>query len=376
MVASVQELILAAQAKTKKSPFSQLADIINGASEGYSEGLKIRDSNTQNDARRAQIAQQLVEIQQKKEQTDAMREQAKLFEQDMAQQSEMAVREGQAATAPVSTPPTPAGKFERQWSVDEQGRKSYKMVKTPEPKQPEIPNNVEEIMVQQYRDGNITLDDLTKWKKENSGGSFMMGGVDATGKPVFYNSKNPADARTGDVPGGGILYPKTPSLDQSNAGLYGTRANQANTQLDSLISKGFDPASVGTGAKKFLPNILQPEDVQSYQQLKRNFINATLRRESGATVRDEEMENGNLQYFPQAGDGPDVLEQKRINRQTVIDGLNQIAGPMRTPDNSGQTPPPGASKGKTVTKKQYSKSANKTKIVYSDGTEEIIDGQQ
>lgn len=181
MVASVQELILAAQSKAKRSPFSQLADIINGASEGYSEGLKIRDANIQNklkvreaasqdELRRAQIAQQLVEIQQKKEQTEAMREQAKLFEQDMAQKSEMAVREGQAATAPISTPPTPAGKFERQWSVDEQGRKSYKMVKTPEPKQPEIPNTLGEIAAQRVREGKMTLEDAYKLDNEGKGG--------------------------------------------------------------------------------------------------------------------------------------------------------------------------------------------------------------
>ena len=39
----------------------------------------------------------------------------------------------------------------------------------------------------------------------------------------------------------------------------------------------------------------------------------------------------------------------------------------KSKSNSGQ---------KVITKKQYSPSANKTKITYSDGTEEILDGRQ
>jgi len=40
------------------------------------------------------------------------------------------------------------------------------------------------------------------------------------------------------------------------------------------------------------------------------------------------------------------------------------------------TPSKPASSGKAIAKKQYSPSANKTKLIYTDGTEEILDGRQ
>lgn len=190
------------------------------------------------------------------------------------------------------------------------------------------PKSIDEILANKVSSGEITLEQAMEMKKSSSPGTFIMGGVTGEGIPVFYNTKDPSNVQTGQVPGGGILYPKTPSLDQSNAGIYGQRANEANTQLESLIKNGFDPSSLETQAFSHIPNLLQPENVQAYEQLKRNFINATLRRESGATIRQEEMDEGNRQYFPQGGDKPETLKQKEQNRKTVIESLGRIAGPM------------------------------------------------
>ena len=190
------------------------------------------------------------------------------------------------------------------------------------------PKSIDEILAKKVSSGEITLEQAMEMKKSSSPGTFMMGGVTGEGIPVFYNTKDPSNVQTGQVPGGGILYPKTPSLDQSNAGIYGQRANEANAQLESLIKNGFDPSSLETQAFSHIPNLLQPENVQAYEQLKRNFINATLRRESGATIRQEEMDEGNRQYFPQGGDKPETLKQKEQNRKTVIESLGRIAGPM------------------------------------------------
>lgn len=188
--------------------------------------------------------------------------------------------------------------------------------------------SLDSILAKKISDGEITLEQAIEMKKSSSPGTFMMGGVTGEGAPVFYNTKDPSNVQTGQVPGGGILYPKTPSQDQSNAGIYGQRAQEANKQLEDLINKGFDAASLETQGLSYFPNFLQPENVQAYEQLKRNFINATLRRESGATIRPEEMAEGNRQYFPQGGDKPETLKQKEQNRKTVIDSLSRIAGPM------------------------------------------------
>lgn len=80
-----------------------------------------------------------------------------------------------------------------------------------------------------------------------------------------------------------------------------------------------------TGAGSYLsglvPNILKSSDRQSFDQAQRNFINAVLRRESGAAISDDEFDNARMQYFPQPGDTQQTLQQKANNRRTVINSF-------------------------------------------------------
>jgi hypothetical protein len=69
-------------------------------------------------------------------------------------------------------------------------------------------------------------------------------------------------------------------------------------------------------------------------QAQRDFINATLRRESGAAIAPSEFENGQRQYFPQPGDSPQVIQQKRENRLTAMRGFAREAGPAYQPPAS------------------------------------------
>ena len=58
----------------------------------------------------------------------------------------------------------------------------------------------------------------------------------------------------------------------------------------------------------------------------RNFINATLRRESGAAIAESEFDSAIKQYFPQLGDDQETQRQRRANRQAVQAGLIAEAG--------------------------------------------------
>jgi hypothetical protein len=60
---------------------------------------------------------------------------------------------------------------------------------------------------------------------------------------------------------------------------------------------------------------------QQLDQAKRDFVNAVLRRESGAVIADSEFDNADKQYFPQVGDSKDVIEQKARNRAVAIEGM-------------------------------------------------------
>ena len=70
-----------------------------------------------------------------------------------------------------------------------------------------------------------------------------------------------------------------------------------------------------------------PAEIKQIRQAERNFVNAVLRRESGAAISPSEFASAEKQYFPQPGDDATTLAQKAKNRQTVITNLAKSAGP-------------------------------------------------
>lgn len=63
---------------------------------------------------------------------------------------------------------------------------------------------------------------------------------------------------------------------------------------------------------------------RQYSSAARNWIAAILRKDTGAAVTREEWDWYFPMYFPQPGDGPDVLAQKELARREVAQGLRQI----------------------------------------------------
>lgn len=119
---------------------------------------------------------------------------------------------------------------------------------------------------------------------------------------------------------------KEPNSDQYKAGLFAKRLQQAEGVFQDLEKGGFDRTSNMSGLASMLPGALQPENVKRQEQAERNFVNALLRRESGSAISDKEFASAEKQYFPRAGDTPEVLEQKRQNRELAFNGLAAEAG--------------------------------------------------
>lgn len=94
-----------------------------------------------------------------------------------------------------------------------------------------------------------------------------------------------------------------------------------------------------------LPQGAKSDNRQQFEQATRNFINATLRRESGAAIAPSEFESADIQYIPQRGDSEAVLEQKAKNRQTVSNSLMLEAGAafdeLQALDNTFEPSPAG-----------------------------------
>ncbi|MGI8397805.1 hypothetical protein ACRYWZ_15640 [Agrobacterium deltaense] len=136
-----------------------------------------------------------------------------------------------------------------------------------------------------------------------------------------------APQRQGMIP---LTQPKV-TVDESKAGGFADRMTQSGALIDQFGNAGlstFDQAITNSPyVPGFIANNLVGDDFQKYDQARRDFINAQLRRESGAVISPEEFDNANKQYFPQPGDKPEVLEQKRKNRETVIGAMIRDAGP-------------------------------------------------
>ena len=107
--------------------------------------------------------------------------------------------------------------------------------------------------------------------------------------------------------------------------------NQFEAQGASIFGK------MASMTPDMLGNYMKSAEYQQYEQAKRDFVNANLRRESGAVITQPEFANADQQYFPQPGDGPEVIAQKRANRDAAIAGVKIGAGQQ---GDAGK-PPPG-----------------------------------
>ena len=128
----------------------------------------------------------------------------------------------------------------------------------------------------------------------------------------------------------GTVDGKAQSTVQASAQGYADRLVESEGTIAQLGSMFTGQDALGG----LLPNAMQSSERQQFEQSKRNFINAVLRRESGAAIADSEFDSADLQYFPQRGDSPEVVVQKAQNRNTVINNLYREANVFR-PVNSG-----------------------------------------
>ena len=129
----------------------------------------------------------------------------------------------------------------------------------------------------------------------------------------------------------GITEATKPNPAQLAVSTYATRMAAASVIIDKL---GLATSNVKDRIVQMIPgvgNYLTSTDFQQANQAQRDFINAVLRRESGAVISESEFANAAQQYFPQPGDKPSVLEQKRKNRETTLLGFEREAGPAAQP---------------------------------------------
>ena len=132
---------------------------------------------------------------------------------------------------------------------------------------------------------------------------------------------------------------------QGKANLYQSRAAESDRIMTELEGK-YSPMAINAkqkvgetwmigGGLEAGANAMLPENAQKVEQSQRDFVNAILRQESGAVINPDEFKNAQKQYFPQPGDGKQVIDQKKKNRATAIAGLKVMAGPAAKGGASG-----------------------------------------
>ena len=180
--------------------------------------------------------------------------------------------------------------------------------------------------------------DMTNYalaKKQGYQGTFMdyKAELAKSMRPVTNINNIPAGYTPGEsggltfVPGGPAdpSNPKNMTDSQRQAGLYARRAEQADKDILAL---GDYTPSVKDSISSGLPggNFIVSDQYQQNDQAKRNFLNAVLRRESGAVIGPSEFESADRQYFPAPGDSAEVKAQKKRNRALAIAGIKEAAG--------------------------------------------------
>jgi len=161
---------------------------------------------------------------------------------------------------------------------------------------------------------------------------------------------------------------------QGNATAFGMRMLESDSLLTNLEKQGtvssgrirgavegtltslipYQGANLAEGAGSMMnvmPGFLggPSSEQQQYDQAKRNFITAVLRKESGASIGASEFLNEEKKYFPQAGEDDKVIKQKQRARKLAIEAMKIQAGPgsksiqSTTPDaaNSSASDPLG-----------------------------------
>lgn len=261
-------------------------------------------------------------------------------------------------------PATPQGDI---WNVDPSSQGGKMMGVRSKPGGPLMPAEVNGHFIYQLPDGRrVLFKPGQKAERDKPPTGFEWADDGAGGRALSPIKGGPADpdrilrervppgfrlAQDGKslefIPGG----PADPSIARRSAPMNNEQARDAGfadrmTNSNMLLSKiDTQGGSLWQRLTENVPMIggyAQSPEYQEFRQARDDFINAQLRRESGAAISKDEYIKADKQYFPQPGDSPQVIERKALNRKLAVEGMIRGAGPSYQPSPS--VPKEGAAK--------------------------------
>jgi hypothetical protein len=181
-------------------------------------------------------------------------------------------------------------------------------------------------------------------RRPDGGGYIPVPGGPAD--PGYISAKTKAETEAKSGPQNNPYATGAYTEGQGKAATFADRMAQAHEIINQNenINSGWSGAAGAAvssalgGRAPAVANAVSSEARQKVEQAQRNFINSVLRRESGAVISSDEFANARQQYFPQPGDTPEVIAQKRQNRESSIQGLFREAGPSYKPPKGWEDP--------------------------------------
>lgn len=169
------------------------------------------------------------------------------------------------------------------------------------PEEPKKPSAVQEYEYAKTQGFPGTFQD---WEASKKGGMSLT--VDpATGQVSFQQGNN--------------IKPLTEG--QSKDATFSTRAEGALPLIDkygdALTSL---PESVA-GQAPVVGNFMKSPEFQQAEQAGKEFLQAILRKDTGAAITKEETDEYGSVYLPRPGDSPELLAQKKASRTRALEAL-------------------------------------------------------
>ncbi|MEI6282637.1 MAG: hypothetical protein WCP82_07965, partial [Alphaproteobacteria bacterium] len=138
---------------------------------------------------------------------------------------------------------------------------------------------------------------------------------------------------------------RPPTAEESKAYGFYKRMEDGSKVISSLDDAMSKKSTAGQWWQNKAPNVALDANGQVFNQAKKQFTEAYLRRDSGAVISPSEFKTVDEEYFPQAGDKPETLARKQQARKVALEALQMEAGRALKKFDSPATAAPSATSG-------------------------------
>jgi hypothetical protein len=225
---------------------------------------------------------------------------------------------------------------------------SMQEYQTVHPQQPQAPRNIDPLSAEGIK-ARTALERATRHPAAEKAATMQT--WQREGYPSFEAWRQDK-LRTGTSAMAGL--PSDP--ERMAAGYYDRMANDEQAITDNADTGRPTGVTETAGAMPLVGNYLRRKvsspAQQQYRQAQEDWVRAKLRKESGAAISVSEMQGEIETYFPQPGDGPAVIAQKKRARQVAQQAMHRNAG-RAAPAGPTDTEPTVSPQERTQTERAH-----------------------